>query len=145
MKVKLFWVVLAMVLCCFPNHAGPTTVSTETGFIFEASGENYSPVADQTPRVYRVTLSDLKFPAAFDFLGLAGTTATEEVFEMMGSGMPTSTAESGTTFFPNYPGNAAETPGADLFGIRIASVPLPSALYLLGTGILALVALKRGN
>jgi hypothetical protein len=145
MKVKLFWVVLATVLCCFPNHAGPRTVSTETGFIFGASGENYRPVADRTPLVYRVALSDLKFPAASDFLGLAGTTSTEEVLEMMEPGMSSSAAEPGTTYFANVLGNAAEPPGADLFRIRIASVPLPSALYLLGTGILALVALKRGK
>jgi hypothetical protein len=51
MKVKLFWIALAMMLCCSAIYAGSTTVLGEAGSIFGASGEKFSFVSDQTPLV----------------------------------------------------------------------------------------------
>lgn len=145
MKLKLFWVAVALVFCCSANVADTATVLEETGFLYGLSGETYSFVADQTPLVYSVTLTDLEFPAAFDFLGVAVTTSTDNVIELLAPGTTSFSPELGTTYFANILGAAADPPGVGLFGIKIAAVPLPSALYLLGTGILVLVALKRRN
>jgi hypothetical protein len=145
MKVKLFWIALAMMLCCSAIYAGSTTVLGEAGSIFGASGEKFSFVSDQTPLVHRVALTDMEFKAAFDSLGVAMTTSTDNLRELLAPGMAIFKAAQGKTYFANALGAAADIHGSDLFGIRIAAVPLPSALYLLGIGILALAALKRRN
>jgi hypothetical protein len=145
MKVKLFWIALAMMLCCSAIYAGSTTVLGEAGSIFGASGEKFSFVSDQTPLVHRVALTDMEFKAAFDSLGVAMTTSTDNLRELLAPGMAIFKAAQGKTYFANALGAAADIHGSDLFGIRIAAVPLPSALYMLGIGILALAALKRRN
>lgn len=143
MRLKRYWVVMAVILLSWPQFVGAATVLEETGYIFGFSGENYSFVADQTPLVYSVTLTDFEFPAAFDYLGVAITTSTDKVAELLAPGMTTFNAEPGTTYFANILGNAANPPGAGLFGINITAVPVPPTLLLLGSGIFALVALKR--
>lgn len=155
MKLKLCWVVMAIVLLSTPHYAGAAPILDETGYIFGFSGENYSFVADQTPLVYfvadqtplvyKVTLTDFEFPAAFEFLGVAITTSTDKVAELLKPGWTTFDVELGTTYFANVLGNAAAPPGAGLFGINVSSVPIPPSLLLLGSGIFALVALRRSR
>ena len=52
-------------------------------------------------------------------------------------------AELGKTYWANVLGQAAEPPGVGLFRIEITAVPVPPAVLLLGSGLLALFALKR--
>jgi hypothetical protein len=134
---------MAIALLSSPHYAGATTVLEETGFIFGFSGETYSFVADQTPLVYEITLTDFEFPAAFDLLGVAITTSTEKVVELLAPGVTTFDVELGTTYFANVLGNAADPPGAGLFGIRVAPVPEPRTALLLAAGLAALAALRR--
>jgi hypothetical protein len=125
----------------FPAHAA--TVLEETGFIFGFGGENYSFVADQAPPVYRVTLTDLEFPAAFDILAVAITTSTDNVAELLAQGNTTFGVELGTTYFANVLGLADDEFGAGLFGIKIAPVPIPGALWLLGSGLIGIVGIRK--
>ena len=105
--------------------------------------EPYSFVADQTPPVYKVTLTDLEFPGAFDFLGVAITTSTENVTQLLAPGMKKFDVELGTTYFANVLGLADDDFGAGLFGIKIAPVPIPPSLILLGSSVLGLALLRR--
>ena len=143
MKLKLWLVSLAIACLLIPLHAGAATVLDETGFIFGFGGENYRFVADQEPLVYKVTLTDLDFPGAFDILGVAITTSTENITELLAPGMTTFDVELGTTYFANVLGLTDEEFGAGLFGIKIAPVPIPPSLILLGSSVIGLVLLRR--
>jgi hypothetical protein len=143
MKLKLFLVSLAIACLLVPQYAGAATVLEETGFIFGFGGENYSFVADETPEVYQLTLTDFEFPAAFDFLGVAITTSTDKVAELLAPGITTFDVVLGTTYFVNVLGNAADPPGAGLFGVEITAIPIPPSLILLGTSVFGLILLRR--
>jgi hypothetical protein len=114
----------------------------ETGFIFDFSGETFTFVADETPLLYEVTLTDFDFPTAFDVLAVAITTSTEPVVELLAPGTTTFSAEFGTTYFANVLGLADEAVGVGLFGIRVAAIPEPGTALLLAVGLMAL-ALRR--
>ncbi len=144
MKLKLCLVSLAIACLLIPLSAGAATVLEKSEFIFGFSDKNYSFVADQTPLVYKVTLTDFLFPAAFDFLGVAITTlATDKVAELLAPGMTTFNANFGDTYVAHVLGDAADPPGAGLFGINITAVPIPPSLILLGSSVLGLVFLRR--
>ena len=143
MKLKTWLVSLAIACLLIPQYAGAATVLEETGFIFGFGGENFSFDADQEPLVYEVTLTDLEFPGAFDILGVAITTSTENVTELLAPGDTTFDVVFGTTYFANVLGLTTEELGAGLFGIKIAPVPIPPSLILLGSSVLGLVLLRR--
>jgi hypothetical protein len=142
-KLDLCRIAIVIVLLSAPHYAGATTVLEETGFIFGFSGETFSFVADETPLVYEVILTDFEFPAAFDLLGVAITTSTDNVAQLLAPGTTTFTAEFGKTYFANVLGNAADSAGAGLFGIQVASIPEPGTALLLASGVVALAALRR--
>jgi hypothetical protein len=129
---------MAIFLLSAPHYASAATILDETGFIFGFSGENYSFVADQTPLVYKVTLTDFEFPSPFDLLGVAITTSTDKVAELMAPGMTTFEVELGATYFANVLGSAADPSGAGLFGINVVSIPEPGTLLLMGVGLFGL-------
>ncbi len=143
LKLKLWLLSLAIACLLIPQYAGASIVLEETDFMFGVSGENYSFLADQTPLVYKVTLTDMEFPAAFDFLGVAITTSTDIIAQLLTPGTTTFDVEFGTTYFANVLGIAATPPGTGLFGIKIEPVPIPSSLILLGSNVLGLVLLRR--
>lgn len=143
MKGKLSIICCVLIYLLIAHNAVAATVLDETGFIFGFSGETYSFVADQTPLIYEVTLTDFEFPAAFDFLGVAITTSTDNVTELLSPGMATFFPEFDTTYFVNVLGRAADPVGAGLFGINITSVPIPPSALMFSSGFLGLVLLWR--
>ena len=147
MKLKQCLAVLAILCFLIPEYSGAATVLDETGFIFGFSGENYSFVADQTSLVYTATLTDFEFPAAFNFLGVAITTSTDKIAELLAPGMIIFDVEFGATYFANIIGSTQDTSGAGLFGINImpVPVPIPSTIFLFGFGLLGLAGVSRKN
>jgi hypothetical protein len=140
-------------VCCSAIYAGSTTVLERSRFyLWGFRGEIQLHCRSDTPGVI-VSLSRIwNSKLHLITLGVAMTTSTDNgAFQLLGLlELQSLRPRMGKTYFANVLGAAADLPGSDLpgsglFGIRIATVPLPSALYLLGTGILALAALKRRN
>ena len=150
MKSKPLLLVIALALVLIlPPCAGATTVFETTGWIIGTDGVNYSFVADQAPYTYEATLADLSDPPTFgfDFIYLKITTATESL-EPVGSidkpGSFTFTATPGETYHANLFGIASEEGvNAGLYGIEVATVPIPTTLMLLGSGLVGLVVVRR--
>lgn len=143
MRRGLVQAVVAAALLMAPQGATATTILEETGFLFGFSGETFTFVADETPLVYEVTLTDFEFPSAFDVLAVAITTSTEMVAELLAPGMTTFTAELGTTYFANVLGSADDSSGAGLFGLEISTVPNPPTLLLFASGLVGLALRGR--
>lgn len=143
MKRIIFVLVLGVLLAWIIPVNASTVVLEETGFIFGLGGETFSFVADQTPLVYEVTLTDLEFPGPFDVLGVAITTSVESVTELLAPGTTMFDVDFGTTYFANVLGRTDDDLGAGLFGINISAVPVPGAIWLLGSGLIGLVGLRR--
>ena len=148
MKKRVMLAVLATVLMVgIPSFAGAALVYETTGWISgeDGVGLTYSFVADVSPYNYVVTLSDLSNEAffGFDFLFLSITTATDTVGSLLGPGSLAFEAMEGETYFANIFGKGGGDASAGLFGLEVKAVPVPSAVLLLGTGLIALVSAKR--
>ena len=145
MKLKLCWVVLAIVLLSSPHYADASTVFETTGWIQETTGLTFDFVADTAPFTYTATLSDLSETPifGFDFLYLSITTSTGIVDSIVGPGTFSFLATPGETYFANVFGTGGGTVGAGLFGLEVTAVPIPPSLILLGSSILGLVLLRR--
>ena len=145
MKVKIGWVVMVVILLSIPPYAGASTVFETTGWIQETIGLNFDFEADTAPYTYRATLSDLSQDPffGFDFLFLSLTTSTGTVNSTVGPGSFTFEAMPGEKYFANIFGTGGGTQKAGLFGFEVTAVPVPPAVLLLGSGLLALFALKR--
>jgi hypothetical protein len=147
MKLKIGWVIMAIILLSIPTYTTAAPVLDETVGVFGSSWESFSFVADQTPLVYQVTLTDFEYPAPFVFLGVAITTnSTDKVAELFAPGTKMFPVKLGETYVANVLSSADNNPpGGGLFGINITAVPVPPALLLLGSGLFALFALRKRN
>ena len=147
MKIKLCWVVMAVIFLSSPFYAGASTVFETTGWILDTDALTYNFVADTAPYTYRATLADLSEAPyfGFDFLYLSITTATDPLGSIVGPGSFTFPAVPGETYFANVFGTPDGTTeaGAGLFGIEIKAVPIPPGLILLGTSVFGLILLRR--
>lgn len=145
MKFKRVWIVLAVILLFTPQIVGASIVFETTGWIMGDDGLVFEFEADTAPYTYRTTLSDLSEAPlfGFDFLYLSITTSTDTVKSIIGPGEFNFAATPGETYFANVFGTGGGELEAGLFGLEIRAVPIPSALMLLGSGILGLFVLKR--
>lgn len=99
---------------------------------------------------YQATLTDFGFPAAFDVLIMSVSTATEAKVQLLGPGSDVFDAVSGTTYFVNVAGVPSTTgpfAGLDLgqFGAAVTAVPVPPAVWLLGSALLGLLTVRRNS
>ena len=148
---RLFLLSIAIVILVLPCYAGASSVLDVADSIFGSSGITYSFTADQTPTKYQVTLTDFEFPVAFDFLGVAIARSTDKVAELLKPGITTFDATLGAQYFAILIGDAGEySPGgsaapveAGSFGLNITAIPIPQTLTLLGTGLFAVILLRR--
>ncbi|WP_372682461.1 hypothetical protein, partial [Desulfosarcina sp.] len=99
------------------------------------------------PYTYKATLTDLSEDPffGFKFLFLSITSSGNPVGSIVGPGSFTFDATAGKTYFANVFGTGGGTQEAGLFGVDITAVPVPPALLLLGSGLFALLTLRKKN
>jgi len=144
-KPKICLTVLVIALLVIPAHASASTVFETTGWIIGTQGLNFEFTADQPPYTYQATLADISQAPAFgfDFLFLSITTSTQILGSITGPGSFMFPVESGKTYFANVFGTGGGDVGAGLFGLEVTAVPIPGALWLLGSGLFGLACLRR--
>lgn len=93
---------------------------------------------------YRATLTDFEFPAPMSSASMSITTATEMLGSLMAPGSFTFDAIPGK-YFVSFFGFANESTSTQFgqYGIEIQDVPVPTAVWLFGSGFLGLVGISR--
>ena len=97
-------------------------------------------VIDASP--YMAILTDFEFPEPMAQSGMAVTTATELLGSLNAPGSFNFDATPGD-YFVSFFGEAGASTSYGMYGIEISQVPLPAAVWLLGSGLIALVGVGR--
>jgi len=94
---------------------------------------------------YIATLTDFEFPLAMVSTGMSVTTATDLKGNLTVPGSFLFEATQGEAYFVSFFGFADTSTSFPLgqYGIEISQVPVPSAVWLLGTGLIGFVGLSR--
>ena len=145
MKTKFVVVLMLIALLVIPSYTFASTVFETTGWITGSQGLNFEFTADQSPYTYQATLTDLSVDPlfGFDFLYLSVTSSTDSLGSIVGPGSFTFDVIPGQTLFANVFGTGDGTVGAGLFGVEVTAVPSPSAIWLLASGLISFVSLRR--
>jgi hypothetical protein len=98
---------------------------------------------DETGR-YRATLTDFNFPVPMSATGMSITTATDMLGSLLAPGSFMFNATPGK-YFVSFFGfaNESTSPQFGQYGIEIQDVPVPTAVWLFGSGFLGLVGISR--
>jgi hypothetical protein len=101
--------------------------------------------ADQSPYTYQATLADLSISPifGFDYLFLAITSTTTSYGSIVGPGSFIFDVVPNELLFANVFGIGGGDTGFGLFGVQVTTVPVPGAVWLLGSGLVGLVGLRR--
>ena len=93
---------------------------------------------------YRATLTDFEFPVLMSATGMSITTATDMLGSLLAPGSFMFDATPGK-YFVSFIGYANESTSPQLgqYGIEIQHVPVPTAVWLFGSGFLGLVGISR--
>ncbi len=96
---------------------------------------------------YQVSLRDFNFPVNFDMLGLSISSSTEKMAEIWGNGSFNFEAEAGK-YFINLVYKTDERLNLGKYGMKLqylgtSAVPLPASLWLMLTGVAAIIGYRR--
>jgi hypothetical protein len=148
-RAKFILVLISMLLLVPAATMASTTVFETTGFIIETDGIVFPFIADLEPLTYKATLTDLSVnPLQFEELLLIVSTSTE----VLATANAVANGGVDIAFFPvdldqqlfaNVAGKGIGTLQTGLFGLKIEAVPVPQAVWLLGSGLVALVMYRR--
>lgn len=143
---------MAIALLLVPSCLLASTVLEEQGIIRDFDVEVYSFEADIAPFTYAANLFDLSntltglFPGSalgFESIGLAILDGSGNVVASRGDfGSVSFEVSQGAKYFAWVVGETDDS-GIGAFGLNIEAVPIPSALLLLGTGLVGLIAIRR--
>jgi len=92
--------------------------------------------------IYMAILTDFDFPEAMAQSGMAVTTATELLGSLNAPGSFTFEATP-DEYFVSFFGEAGASTSYGMYGIEISQVPLPAAVWLLGSGLIGLIGISR--
>lgn len=145
MKTKFVLMVVLITFLAIPSYAVASIVFETTGWIIGSDGLSYEFQADQSPYTYQATFSDLSESPffGFDFLYFSVTSSTDTLDSIVGPGSFTFDVIPGQTLFANVFGTGGGNLEAGNFGVQISTIPVPGAMWLLGSGLIGLVGLRR--
>jgi hypothetical protein len=149
MKSKVKMAVIVVALLIMPVFSGASNVVDVTEFILGNVGAINLPfTATEEPLLYQAVLTDFADPVPFLFLSLSITKGGTKIGSLTSPDTTlTFDVEKGASYFANVLGVPGQIPGTDqsagLFNLKITAVPVPSALLLLGTGLVGLIAIRR--
>jgi hypothetical protein len=144
-KPRKFLLMLIIAVFLVPACASASIVFETTGWITGSEGLTFNFTADQSPYTYQATLTDLSTVPyfGFDFLFLSVTSSTEILASIIGPGSFTFPVEAGKLYFANVFGTGGGEMDAGLFGLEITTVPIPGSVWLLGSGLIGIVGIRR--
>ena len=138
------FMVITAVGFIFLGNAQAATVFQTTGFISGIEGYTYSFTSGEEDEAYQVTLSDLSFaPLAFDFLGISISTPLETLGSINGPGSFLFNVEPNSIYYANVFGVGSGPYETGLYGLEITTVPIPTSLWIFGSGLCALIFIRR--
>jgi hypothetical protein len=139
--------ILALLLCFSPCLAIGSTILETTAFITGVEGDVYPFEASVGPYTYEATLTDLSSdPLGFKYLYLSITTASDVLIpftSVTDSGSFTFDVTPDESYFANVFGRGTGRTKTGLYGLKVSTVPIPSAFLLLASGIIGLIGVRR--
>ena len=143
MKKAIIAVALVVMVLLSYNSASAATVYENTGTIKGEGSWLRSFDANVSPFTYIVSLTDLSDPPETDFntLGMLLFDSNGIIDTLFGPGNFTYEAEPNQKYLINVFVDAGFSTGE--FGVKVETVPIPAAVWLLGGGLLGLVGLRR--
>jgi hypothetical protein len=92
---------------------------------------------------YKATLTDFEFPMPMVATGMSVTTATDLLGSLLAPGSFNFDATPGKYFVSFYGFADMSAPQLGQYGIDISQVPVPTSVWLLGSGLLGFIGISR--
>ncbi len=146
---------LTLALLVSAHISQANTVIYEDARLVRGDSETYIGYFNQSVNLkqsgtYQATLSDFDFPTRFDMLGLTVSSSTKKMGEVWNKGNFNFNADAGK-YFLGLVYKTDETFNLGMYGVKLSyldhpsAVPLPSALWLMLTGVMAIAGYRRKN
>ncbi|MDZ7754621.1 MAG: hypothetical protein U5S82_23955 [Gammaproteobacteria bacterium] len=147
MRKLIIGAALALPLLGFSSAQAATVEFETVSFLSSESNIFNDTFTVSADGVYTATLTDFEFPTEFNLLIMSVASATESKVQLFAPGQSNFSAEAGTTYFINVAGDPGNFGSLNLgqFGAEIAAVPVPAAVWLLGSALVGLVSVSRAR
>lgn len=146
MQKRLTMIILCLsALVLFTATDGSASPVFEvTDYVTGIEGLTFSFDIGDVPGTFEANLNDLSFgPLAFEYLGLSISTATQALGAIESPGSFYFNGIPGTTYYANIFAVGAGKHDTGLFGVQVASVPIPASLVMFLSGIILISVVRR--